>query len=190
MRFTRGLWACTRSCSCCCVVLFYRRLSVVSLRRLSSADENAAALSRDRNHARPRRSVALALLMLFAFFDLVEEMKDLGRGNYRLQHIAAARAALGAGACLRGVPDRGADRHALRARSARGEHRVHRHAHFGRVAPAVHRRACSVSGSLFAIVTFAVRRVHRAAGRTVRAAAALAGDRRAWSPRSSARGCG
>ncbi|MGZ9013723.1 MAG: LPS export ABC transporter permease LptG [Burkholderiales bacterium] len=32
--------------------------------------------------------VVLALLMLFAFFDLVEEMKDLGRGGYRLRHIA------------------------------------------------------------------------------------------------------
>src|SRR5690606_26641272 len=32
--------------------------------------------------------VILALLMLFAFFDLVEEMKDLGRGGYRLPHIA------------------------------------------------------------------------------------------------------
>lgn len=28
-----------------------------------------------------------ALLMLFAFFDLVEQMKDLGRGGYRLSHI-------------------------------------------------------------------------------------------------------
>ena len=32
--------------------------------------------------------VVLALLMLFAFFDLVDEMKDLGRGGYRLKHIA------------------------------------------------------------------------------------------------------
>ena len=32
--------------------------------------------------------VLLALLMLFAFFDLVEEMKDLGRGGYRLRNIA------------------------------------------------------------------------------------------------------
>jgi lipopolysaccharide export system permease protein len=32
--------------------------------------------------------VLLALLMLFAFFDLVEEMKDLGRGGYRLKNIA------------------------------------------------------------------------------------------------------
>ena len=32
--------------------------------------------------------VVLALLMLFAFFDLVEEMKDLGRGGYRMKHIA------------------------------------------------------------------------------------------------------
>lgn len=32
--------------------------------------------------------VMLALLMLFAFFDLVEEMKDLGRGGYRMKHIA------------------------------------------------------------------------------------------------------
>ena len=31
--------------------------------------------------------VVLALLMLFAFFDMVEEMKDLGRGNYRLKNI-------------------------------------------------------------------------------------------------------
>ena len=32
--------------------------------------------------------VVVALLALFAFFDLVEEMKDLGRGGYRMKHIA------------------------------------------------------------------------------------------------------
>ena len=32
--------------------------------------------------------VMLALVLLFSFFDLVEEMKDLGRGGYRLKHIA------------------------------------------------------------------------------------------------------
>ena len=31
--------------------------------------------------------VMLALLMLFAFFDLVEEIKDLGRGTYQMRHI-------------------------------------------------------------------------------------------------------
>lgn len=31
--------------------------------------------------------VFAALLLLFAFFDLVEQMKDLGRGTYRLRHI-------------------------------------------------------------------------------------------------------
>ena len=31
--------------------------------------------------------VFLALLLLFAFFDLVEQMKDLGRGGYQLRHI-------------------------------------------------------------------------------------------------------
>ena len=31
--------------------------------------------------------VMAALLMLFAFFDLVEEIKDLGRGNYQLRHV-------------------------------------------------------------------------------------------------------
>jgi lipopolysaccharide export system permease protein len=31
--------------------------------------------------------VVLALLMLFAFFDLVEEVKDLGRGSYRLKQV-------------------------------------------------------------------------------------------------------
>ncbi len=31
--------------------------------------------------------VFVALLLLFAFFDLVEQMKDLGRGNYQLRHI-------------------------------------------------------------------------------------------------------
>ena len=32
--------------------------------------------------------VVLALVMLFSFFDLVDEMKDLGRGGYQLKHIA------------------------------------------------------------------------------------------------------
>lgn len=31
--------------------------------------------------------VFVALLMLFAFFDLVDQIGDLGRGNYRLRHI-------------------------------------------------------------------------------------------------------
>lgn len=31
--------------------------------------------------------VFVALLMLFAFFDLVEQVKDLGRGAYRLRHV-------------------------------------------------------------------------------------------------------
>ena len=31
--------------------------------------------------------VMIALLMLFAFFDLVEEIKDLGRGGYQMRHI-------------------------------------------------------------------------------------------------------
>ena len=31
--------------------------------------------------------VMAALLMLFAFFDLVEEIKDLGRGTYQLRHV-------------------------------------------------------------------------------------------------------
>jgi lipopolysaccharide export system permease protein len=31
--------------------------------------------------------VIVALLMLFAFFDMVEQIKDLGRGGYRLRHI-------------------------------------------------------------------------------------------------------
>jgi lipopolysaccharide export system permease protein len=32
--------------------------------------------------------MVVALVMLFAFFDLVEEMKDLGRGGYHLRHAA------------------------------------------------------------------------------------------------------
>ena len=31
--------------------------------------------------------VMIALLLLFAFFDLVEEIKDLGRGGYQMRHI-------------------------------------------------------------------------------------------------------
>ncbi|MCW5604265.1 MAG: LPS export ABC transporter permease LptG [Burkholderiales bacterium] len=31
--------------------------------------------------------VFVALVVLFAFFDLVEQIKDLGRGGYRLQHV-------------------------------------------------------------------------------------------------------
>jgi lipopolysaccharide export system permease protein len=31
--------------------------------------------------------VFVALLMLFAFFDLVEQIKDLGRGSYRMRHV-------------------------------------------------------------------------------------------------------
>lgn len=31
--------------------------------------------------------VFVSLLLLFAFFDLVEQMKDLGRGGYRLSHV-------------------------------------------------------------------------------------------------------
>ena len=31
--------------------------------------------------------VFAALVLLFAFFDLVEQIKDLGRGAYQLRHI-------------------------------------------------------------------------------------------------------
>ena len=31
--------------------------------------------------------VFVALVLLFAFFDLVEQMKDLGRGTYTMRHI-------------------------------------------------------------------------------------------------------
>ena len=31
--------------------------------------------------------VLAAVLLLFAFFDLVKEIGDLGRGNYRLRHV-------------------------------------------------------------------------------------------------------
>lgn len=33
--------------------------------------------------------VLIAFLMLFAFFDLINELNDLGKGNYRLQHALA-----------------------------------------------------------------------------------------------------
>lgn len=33
--------------------------------------------------------VALAFLALFAFFDLVNELDDIGKGGYRLQHAFA-----------------------------------------------------------------------------------------------------
>jgi lipopolysaccharide export system permease protein len=42
--------------------------------------------------------VFAALILLFAFFDLVEQVKDLGRGAYQLRHIFLY--------VLLGVPDR------------------------------------------------------------------------------------
>ena len=41
--------------------------------------------------------VFAALLMLFAFFDLVEQIKDLGRGVYTLRRILLYVLLLGAG---------------------------------------------------------------------------------------------
>ena len=99
--------------------------------------------------------VMLALLMLFAFFDLVEEMKDLGRGGYRMKNIALHVLLSVPDARLRGLPDRGADRHALRARAARREHRVHGDPHFGRVAAALQRRAAHRSARCSRCITFA-----------------------------------
>ncbi len=80
--------------------------------------------------------VFLAFLSLFMFFDLINELDDVGKGGYRLVHAFALRPAVGGRARLRALPDRGAHRHAGRAVDARGEQRVHGDARLRPVAAA------------------------------------------------------
>ena len=111
---------------CCCVllVLFAQRMT------LGAAAPAAAALSRAMSSRTLERYLAreiygavgfvlLAFLALFAFFDLIDELRDLGKGDYRLRQMFAFVLLSVAGARLRADADRGADRHALRALAPR-----------------------------------------------------------------------
>ena len=94
-----------------------------------------------------------ALVMLFAFFDLIHELGDVGRGGYTLSARAALRRAAAAVADVRALSRRGADRHAVRDGAARREFRVHGDARVGRVAAAGHMGAVRI-GIPLAIATF------------------------------------
>ena len=74
--------------------------------------------------------------MLFAFFDLIHELGDVGRGGYTISRGAAVRRAAAAVAHVRALSRRGADRHAVRHGAARRQLRVHGDARVGRVAAA------------------------------------------------------
>ena len=77
-----------------------------------------------------------ALVMLFAFFDLIHELGDVGRGGYTLRTALALRRAAAAVAHVRALPGRGADRNAVRDGAARRELRVHGDARVRRFAAA------------------------------------------------------
>ena len=60
-----------------------------------------------------------ALLALFAFFDLIHELGDVGRGDYTISRALLFVDAEPAVAALRALPGGGADRHAVRDVAAR-----------------------------------------------------------------------
>ena len=95
----------------------------------------------------------LGFLALFAFFDLIGELGDLGKGEYDLRQVFTFVAAQRAGARVRALPDRGADRHALRAVAARQQLRIHGDARLGAFAGT--RRAILLKiGMAFVVLTF------------------------------------
>ncbi len=77
--------------------------------------------------------VFAALMMLFAFFDLVEQIKDLGRGVYTMRRILIYVLLSMPDHIYVLVPGRRADRHAVRARATGGGFGIHGDANLGRV---------------------------------------------------------
>ena len=82
---------------------------------LAAAMKTVTALPRARDLQGDGVRLRSAFLALFVFFDLINELDDLGKGHYRLGHVFLFVLLSMPGARLRAVPDRGADRHAVRA---------------------------------------------------------------------------
>ena len=80
--------------------------------------------------------VLVALLALFGFFDLIRELDDLGRGNYRLTAMLGYVALIAPVARLRAAARGRPHRDALRAGAHVGAIRAHGDARLGAVAAA------------------------------------------------------
>ena len=95
-------WSC-----CCCSATAVDQRAVRGARRRRrrqpADDAHADPLHRPRRPAARRCSIFVALLGLFAFFDLINEMRDVGRGSYTIGDGAALRRAAPAVAPLRAV---------------------------------------------------------------------------------------
>ena len=115
----------------------------------------------------------VALIGLFTFFDLINEMRDVGPRQLHAQHRAPVRRAARAVAALRAVSGGGADRDAVRDLAARVELRVHGDARVRRIDPAgrLGRRARGHSARHRHVPR---RRIRRAAGGAPRADACSA----------------
>ncbi len=136
------------------VVLFRHQLSVTGLfararaggstaDRLRAARCSASASAMKTLQRYIGRDVLLATLLifaaliaLFAFFDLIHELGDVGRGDYTISRALLFVTLQPAVAPLRALPGRRADRHAVRHRAARRQFRVHGDARVGHVARA------------------------------------------------------
>ena len=134
-------------------ILFYRRIRVGSLARQKALKWTPCGhILRGRSTGRPL-FVFAAFLALFAFFDLINELTDLGKGGYR----AAARHRL-CGAHrpeprLRALSAGGSDRDALCALASRGQLRVHGDAQLRPHARGARSPPCFRIGVVFAVAT-------------------------------------
>ena len=100
--------------------------------------------------------VLLGFLALFALFDLIAELRDLGNGQLPAAPDLHRGGAVDAGACLRPGADRGADRHALRAGAPVEQLRVHGDARSGPVAARAPAGCSPRSGWCSSSLTFAI----------------------------------
>ena len=126
-----------------------------------------------------------ALVMLFAFFDLIHELGDVGRGGYTISAALLFVALQLPSRMYELFPGRGADRHAVRAGAARREFGVHGDARVGRVA-AAGRLGADARRHSARDRHVSRRRVRRAAGRAARAAGPRAGAGRHGAHRRAA----
>ena len=89
MDFGVGWWLVHAGMVALLVVMFAQRMQLIRLQARQVALEHRApssATSRARSTARPR-FVLLGFLGLFAFFDLIRELADLGKVDYQLRQV-------------------------------------------------------------------------------------------------------
>ena len=128
------------------VLLFRNQLSVTGLFRLRSRHSRMKTLTRyiGREVLYAILLIFGALLMLFAFFDLIHELGDVGKDGYTSGRALLFVALQCSVATVRTLSGRGADRHAVRDGATRRQFGIHGDARVGRIADAGHSgRSCA-----------------------------------------------